>query len=113
MDPLLTGYDSTTQIVACNLLNDQQIRVYTRSGSAVETRDVDFFPFFFLRDGKLLDGFDRKHWLKELAGSNYYKYLAVFTRWNDLWDAVRVSLEQFNKTASASVTNYTEGDFLF
>lgn len=112
MDPLLTGHDSSTGIVACHLLNDQQIRVYTRSESSVQTRDVDFFPFFFLSHGKLLDGFDRKYWLKELAGTNHYRFLAVFSRWNDLWEAVRVSLERFNKTTPIPFSNYTDGDFL-
>lgn len=112
MDPLLTGYDSSTRIVACHLLNDQQIRLYARTASGLETRDVDFFPFFFLSQSKLLEGFDRKHWLKELTGTNYYKHLAVFTRWNDLWEAVRVSLDRFNKTVPTPVTNFSEGQFL-
>jgi DNA polymerase elongation subunit (family B) len=112
MDSLLTGHDSTTRIVACHLLNDQQIRLYTRSDKEVQARDVDFFPFFFLSEGKLLDGFERKYWLKELAGANHYKYLAVFSRWNDLWEAIRVSLDRYNKTVPAPVTNYTEGEFL-
>jgi DNA polymerase elongation subunit (family B) len=67
------------------------MRVYQRQGTGVglHTEDVPFYPFFFLKDIRLLHGFPRDTFrCKTLRGSNAYRYLVVFTTWQTHWDAV-------------------------
>ena len=108
MDMLLTGQNLTTHIVGMQLLNDQQIRLYRRTADGVLHEDAEFFPFFFLTSPALLRGFQKKHWLKRLEGHHVYNHLAAFTRWSDLWDAVRVTLEAISRESAEKVTNYAE-----
>ena len=54
------------------------MRVYQRQGTGVglHTEDVPFYPFFFLKDIRLLHGFPRDTFrCKTLRGSNAYRYL--------------------------------------
>jgi len=96
-DVALCGHDPTPRLVAVHPLpaggeaGHAMMRVYQRHETGVElhTADVPFYPFFFLTDIRLLHGFPRaKFRCKTLQGSNAYRYLVVFTTWQDHWDAV-------------------------
>lgn len=108
MDNLLYGYNTEERIVAVQQLNDQTIRLYKRVEGKVLHQDVEFFPFFFLSDESLIKDFPKKIWLKELAGGNFYRYIAAFTRWSEMWEAVHFILRQYNKTHSQRVSSYQE-----
>jgi DNA polymerase elongation subunit (family B) len=108
MDKLLYGYNTEERIVSVQQLNDQTIRLYKRVEGKVLHQDVVFFPFFFLSDEALIKDFPKKIWLKELAGGNFYRYIAAFTRWSEMWEAVHFILRQYNKTHSPHVTSYQE-----
>ncbi|MEX2190740.1 MAG: DNA polymerase domain-containing protein [Bacteroidota bacterium] len=112
MNVLLHGHDPSEFTVAAQQLNDSQIRLYKRQDGKISHHDVEFFPFFFLSDKTLLSGFDRKHWLKDLAGNNFYNVLAVFTRWADAWEGIRVVMERYRKTASGRVESYSDAPVL-
>lgn len=112
MNALLHGHDPAEFIVAAHQLNDSSIRLYKRQHGKISQHDVEFFPFFFLSDKTLLTEFDRKHWLKDLAGSNFYNTLAVFTRWTDTWEAVRVVLERYRKNVAGRVESYVDAPVL-
>ena len=112
MNDLLYGHDPSEGILAAQLLNDGQIRVYSRVNGKSFHNDVEFFPFLFLSDPALLQGFDRKHWMKELSGSNFYRFLAVFTRWTDMWNAVRLSIERYQAQTKEDIGGYPEAHFL-
>ena len=122
-DPVLYGQSALQRIVAIQLLNESTIRLYSRGNgdaaapAAAETRvtysDTEFFPFFFLSSPTLIDGFPRKFWMKELAGSNFFRFLAAFQRWTDLWDAVRFVLQKYNRTALKRASHYSEIEPLF
>lgn len=112
MNVLLHGHDPAECIVAAHQLNDSSIRLYKRQDGKISHQDVEFFPFFFLSDKTLLSGFDRKHWLKELAGSNFYNTLAVFTRWTDAWEGVRTVLERYRKNATGRIEGYADAPVL-
>ncbi len=82
---LLYGKDRETHLVAVHQISDTHVRLYTRNGDTVTWRDEPFYPFFFIANMGLLRGFQTpsNYWLKELAGKNYYKYLAIFKSWKD------------------------------
>ena len=108
MDKLLYGNNTEERIVAVQQLNDQTIRLYKRVEGKVLHQDVEFFPFFFLSDEALIKDFPKKIWLKELAGGNFYRYIAAFTRWSEMWEAVHFILRQYNKNHSPRVSSYQE-----
>lgn len=93
-DVALFGRDPTPGILALHPIEDAErarVRLYRRGpdGSRVEEED-DFYPFLFLSDVRLLRGFGRERFrFQELEGANYYRYLVVFERWSDHWDAFR------------------------
>ncbi|WP_167599208.1 DNA polymerase domain-containing protein [Chlorobaculum sp. 24CR] len=84
---LLFGKDPEENIVGAYQLNDSQIRLFIRSSDGVTRRDEPFYPFFFLSDSELLDGFTpfdkEKFWLIPLEGANYYQHLAIFRSWKN------------------------------
>ena len=110
MNQLLYGHNPKQRIVAVHQLNDRFIRLYTRNEGKVQHEDVEFFPFFFLSNPTLLDGFPAQFWLKELAGDLYYKYIAAFGRWGEMWEAVHFVLSAYNKTSPSKVSHYNELD---
>lgn len=93
---LLFGKDREEGIVGAYQLNDSQIRLFIRNGDRVIKRDEPFYPFFFLSDNELLDGFtpaDReKYWLIPLSGDNYFNHLAIFRSWKNF----RAALDHAN-----------------
>ena len=99
---LLFGKDPEKNIVGAYQLNDAQIRLFIRTADGVTRRDEPFFPFFFLSDNELLDGFTpfdkEKFWLIPLEGSNYYRYLAIFRSWKNY----RAALDFVNSGISDS-----------
>lgn len=115
-DPVLYGQSSLQKIVAVQLLNDSTVRLYSRGADdnaaaaqgRVTSTDAEFYPFFFLSSPTLIEGFSRKFWLKELAGSNFYRFLVAFQRWNDLWEAIRFVLQTYNRTALKRANHYSE-----
>ncbi|QXD14627.1 DNA polymerase [Rhodocaloribacter litoris] len=94
-DIALFGKDATPRIVDVQPLLDgdaARVRVYRRSpdGRHIETETAPFFPFFFLSDITLLNGFPRERFrFQRLAGDNFFRFLVVFSSWTAYWDAVR------------------------
>ena len=108
MDPLLHGHNPQEKIVALHPVGDNRMRVYFRDGNVVSWEDSEFFPFFFLSDDKLLSGFSSHYWIKELEGKNYYRFLCVFERWSDMWEAIRSLLEQYNALAATRISSFID-----
>lgn len=81
-NPILFGKDSEERIVGIHQVSENKVRLYSRDGDGVKHRDEDFFPFFFLSEQALLDGFtpanNEKYWLIKLEGNNFYRFLAIF-----------------------------------
>ena len=95
---LLFGKDPEKGIVGAYQLNDTRIRLFLRMEDRVIHRDEPFFPFFFLSDNELLDGFTpadkEKYWLINLSGSNYFNHLAIFRSWKNY----RAALDHINSS---------------
>ena len=108
MDSLLYGHNPEERIVAVHQLNDQTIRLFKRIEGKILHRDVEFFPFFFLADETLIKEFPKKFWLKKLAGNNFYQFIAAFSRWSEMWEAVHFILRQYNKRYSLHISSYQE-----
>ena len=113
MNTLLYGHNADERIVAVHQTSDRTMRVYFREGNTVRTEDAEFFPFFFLADNSLLEGFARKHWVKKLDGSSFYQYLCAFEDWREFWEAVRFVIDRHNKRTTMELDSYTEVDALF
>jgi DNA polymerase I len=110
MNALLYGHSDVGHIVAVHQLNDSSVRVYRRESGKVSYHDAEFFPFFFLSEERFLDGLNRQFWLKKLEGNNFYRHLAAFSRWSDMWDAVRHALREYNKSAPRRAEHYGEAE---
>ena len=122
VDPVLYGQNELKNVVAVQQLSESSVRIYTRTSTlsdnaenagSIGHTDVDFFPFFFLSHPGLVEGFPKRFWIKELTGANYYRYLVAFSRWNDLWEAIRFCLTTYNKSALRRAGHYSEVEPLF
>ena len=113
MNPLLFGHNTEERIVGVQPLDDSTMRLWVRREEGVQHVDESFFPFLFLSDRTLLDGFPRKHWVKKLDGTLHYQYLVVFEEWPAMWDAVRHLLDAHNRTAITKVETYGELESLY
>jgi len=107
---LLFGKDKEERIVGAYQLSDSLIRLFFREGDSVQFRDDPFYPFFFLSDGAVLDGFvpenQKKFWLVKLHGSNFYQYLAIF----DSWKMYRAALDFINEKSDSDSWNKNISD---
>ena len=101
MSQLLYGHNDDKRIVAVSQKDDRTMRVYFRDDSGVRSEDQAFFPFFYLSESKYIEGFGKKHWLKQLEGNGYYSYLCAFEEWPAMWDAVRFVIERYNSGIGA------------
>ncbi len=108
VDSLLYGHNPETGLLAVHPAADDRMRLYTRTTSGVIARDAGFYPFFHLSDSTLLEGFSRKYWLKELDGGHYYRFLAAFTRWSEMWDAVRHIIDRHNDRLKTTASSYQD-----
>lgn len=93
-DVALYGRDRTERIVGLHLAEgdrQQVVRLYRRLATdEVVTEDVPFYPFFFLTEIELLQGFPRERFkYQTLDGPGPYRHLVVFPSRDAYWDAVR------------------------
>lgn len=120
---LLFGKDKEECIVGAYQLSDTHIRIFFRNGNTVLYRDDPFYPFFFLSESAVLDGFipedKRKFWLVNLQGDNFYQYLAIFGSWKtfraalDFINSKKLSLLSGSAESPAeegSSLTYSKGD---
>ncbi len=110
MNPVLFGHSPDPRIVAAHQAGDGAMRVYVRGESSLESSDVPFFPFFFLSEPKLIEGFRRKHWVRRLEGPGAYSTLCVFDEWPAMWDGVRHILDSYNRRAAEKIEAYQNLD---
>jgi DNA polymerase I len=108
MTPLLEGHSPDERIVAVHLDENDMMRISIRDGDAVRSEPSPFFPFFHLADRWLLDGFRRKHWLKELSGPGEFRHLCAVENWPDFWEAIRYCIDTFNRSSAAKVQSFQE-----
>lgn len=98
----LYGKDLEENLIALHQVSDTHIKLYKRETDSITIREERFYPFFFLTNAGLLKGFERKHWLKELSGNNYYKFLVIFESWRDYRSAMDYAADVKRKLADAS-----------
>ncbi len=113
MNPLLYGHHPEERIVGLHQKDDQSVRLYFRNGDGITHRDELFYPFFFLADSSLLEGFGSHHWLKELEGTAHFRYVCAFESWPLLWEAVRHLIETQNRRSVTKIESYTALDSLY
>ena len=111
---LLFGKDKEESIVGAYQLSDTHIRIFNREIGSVRHHDEEFFPFFFLSDSSLLDGFvpegNEKFWLVKLGGTNYYQFLAIFRNWKNHRSAIEFINRKRNSDTSVNTSKGTAFD---
>jgi DNA polymerase I len=112
MNQILYGHNSDERIVAVQQLSDSTMRLYYRGPSGITQADEPFYPFLFLSDRRFLEDFPKKHWLKELDGDLFFKFVCAFEEWPILWEAVRYMLDRYNRQSLEKVQHYSDLDFL-
>jgi DNA polymerase I len=108
MNELLYGSNPEENIVAVHPASDRSMRIYKRIGNNIVSEDADFYPFFFISNSVYLKNFPHKHWIKELKGENYYRYLAAFSSWSEMWNGIHYVLNKYNENAPSKISNYYE-----
>lgn len=94
-DIALFGKDSTPGIVAVKPILDRPhstVRVFRRAddGQLIAEED-DFFPFLFVSDTHLLEALDPSQYrIRQLEGSNHFRYVVAFGSWSVYRKAVRI-----------------------
>lgn len=81
-NPLLFGHDTRTGIVAIEPAG-HFVRVFYRSGSTVHFHDEPYHPFILANDPALLNGCRVPCSIRQLEGSETYRYQLLFETWGD------------------------------
>jgi DNA polymerase I len=111
MNPLLYGGNSDRRIVAVHHQADGTMRNYVRvSPSEITYEDTPFYPFFFLSQRSFIDGYPKTHWVRRLAGEEYFTYLCVFEAWTTMWEAIRFVMDRYNDEQLKKIDHYTQLD---
>jgi DNA polymerase elongation subunit (family B) len=114
MNDLLFGHNADEGIVALHQSDESGVRVYRRRVGILSSESVELYPFFYMSSDEYLSDFrttsGKRHWIARLSGDNYYKFLAAFSKWSDMWDAVHHFVERYNRTNQKNIRDYTETD---
>ena len=121
LNTLLFGKDSEEHIVGIHQLVNNKVRLYVRDENGVKSRDEEYYPFFFLSENTLLDGFipanSEKFWLIKLQGENYYRFLAIFKSQHNYRNALdhissksKESSQEDNDSGVSNNLTYNRGD---
>ena len=88
-DAILYGHSNESKVVAAYQTGETTIKIVKRIQGVAVAEEHKFYPFFFLKDAWLIEGFEKKFWKVKLDGSNYYQYLCIFHKWSDMRAALR------------------------
>ncbi len=108
MSTLLTGTNPAEHLVGLHQAGEGLMRLYFRESNTLRTQDERFYPYFHVSDSGLIKRFGRKHWLKELSGGGFYRFLCVFEDWSSMWEAVRIVMDEAARKGFARPTSYAE-----
>src|SRR5437879_12443260 len=81
---LLFGWNETEGIVALELENDWQIRLYRRVNETLVSEVQPFHPVLWLQEADLLKDFKGEVEMVPLSGTLTYRVLAVFNSWKEI-----------------------------
>ncbi|PYV38199.1 MAG: hypothetical protein DMG06_26290 [Acidobacteria bacterium] len=81
---LLFGWNENEGIVALELENDRQIRLYRKANGALISEVQPFHPVLWLQEADLLEDFKGEVEIVPLSGALTYRALAVFNSWKEI-----------------------------
>ncbi|CUS89253.1 DNA polymerase elongation subunit (family B) [Candidatus Kryptobacter tengchongensis] len=113
MDELIYGHNQEKNIVAVQQFDESTVRIYIREKDTVREEIRKFYPFFFLSDKSYIEGFNKKFWLKKLAGNNFYQYACAFEDLTDMWNAIRYILRNYSNKHMIKVESYIDTDIIY
>ena len=93
-DPVLFGHDRTERIVAVSPGRDgddgSYVEVYTRAeDGTVEVREEREWPFVYVSSREMLSGSQAVPLVRQLDGSGYFRYIAVFENRDTMFKGLR------------------------
>lgn len=106
MNSLIYGSNPEERIIAVDQTGDNIVTLYERVNGEIIQKEANFYPFFFLSNMVYLKNFIHRHWIKELSGSGYFRYLVAFSNWSEMWNGVNYALNRYNENAPFKVNNY-------
>ncbi len=107
-EPLLEGKNPLQHVLAVRLHGDDGMELFRRTAEGVSAERREFYPFFFLSDSSYIRQYPDKYWMKELEGSNHFRYLCAFPSWSAMWDAVHYLLRQYAAATHTEIASYAE-----
>ncbi len=103
---VLFGADTTEGIVALELVDDREMRLFIRSSEGITAIDEPFTPFLLVQDFELPEGCKVNYHIEPLAGDNAFKYLVLFDKWMD-WNRAKSYVQRKSGvTASSPIAPY-------
>src|SRR5438093_299576 len=84
---LLFGWNETEGIVALELENDRQIRLYRKVKGTLVSEVQPLHPVLWLQEADLLKDFKGEVEMVALSGTLNYRVLAVFNSWKEIYAA--------------------------
>lgn len=103
---VLFGHDGTPGLVACEVVADDQVKIFRREGDNVVTDAVRFQPLMLLEGDQPLKGWKGDAAIEKLAGSGAFNHLALFPNLKQLEDAKTYLQKSTGKTPSAGDAPY-------
>lgn len=108
MSTLLTGTNPAERLVGLHPSGEGLMRLYFRESTGLRIQDERFYPYFHLAESDLIKRFGRKHWLKELSGGGFYRFLCVFEEWSSMWEAVRIVIDETARKGFSRPASYAD-----
>ncbi len=105
MTDVLYGHNNEQGIVALAQKDNRFVRLFKKNNGKIIIDDVEFFPFFFLTNPIYLQDFPKQYTLKELNATHTFRYIALFSRWNDLLEALQFILKKYNSLNNEHISN--------
>jgi DNA polymerase, archaea type len=105
---LLYGRNRGECLIAVRQAGNGMMRLFLRKEGTVSFHDVEFFPFFYLTETSYIQELGFRHWVKELGGTQKFRFLCAFPGWSEFWLAVRYVFELYNSTHTPRLTSYLE-----
>ncbi len=103
---VLFGHDGAPALIAFEIENDDQMRIYARDDGATRSETVPFQPLLFLAGDDPLKGWQGEAQIERLAGNGAFNRLALFPGLRELDDAKTFLQKATGKTPSAGDAPY-------
>ena len=103
---MLFGHDASPGLIACEIVSDDSVKLFSRDGAATKVDIVPFQPLMLLQGEEPLAGWQGEAQIETLAGNGAFNRLALFPNLKQLGDAKSYLQNKTGKTPSAGDAPY-------